>query len=105
MARVLHAMQEPLMARLKSVPVVEITLTDFCKADGGRILTRDEVPAPPQDAVRHGDVIDAEVDGVHQRWRYGPDGPDGLVRYVVYGEPRPGGHGDDDRKIAAVWEA
>jgi hypothetical protein len=89
------------MARLKSVPIVEITLTDFCKADGGRILTREEVPEPPASAVRHGEVIDAEVDGVHQRWRYGPDG---LIRYVTYGPPRAEDMGAGD-KIIAVWEA
>jgi hypothetical protein len=81
--------------------VVELTLTDFCLADGGRVLSRDEVPDPPKGALlQDGYVIDAEVDGVHRRWRYGPEG---LIRYVVYAGPDDNAW--DRTKIAAVWEA
>jgi hypothetical protein len=85
--------------RKSDVTVIEITLTDLCRAEGGVVLERHEVPAPPPGAVQHGSVIDAEIDGVAMRWRY--DDAQRLVRYVRYGAPSDERTGD---LIAAVWE-
>jgi hypothetical protein len=90
--------------------IVQITLSDLCLADGGVILSRDQVPEPPEGAVQIiGHVID-RIDPTREgdlaitaRWRYDDD--QRLIRYLRYGPPRDPAEPKYGDLIAAVWEA